>query len=491
MKAHRSLLLATLIGVVAGCALRSPPAGEDMRREALPNLAVPGQWTAKGGAPGSVAGDWLATFKDERLDALVREALANNPDLRVAAGRVEQAAGYARLAGATLYPQINIMARGGGKMSGDSSGLEGAGIFASWEIDLWGRVRAGREAARMQYESAELDAEYARQSIAALVAKSWFLAIEARLQKAIAEEMLLASRKLLGLAEDRRRIGKGDEFEVAQAQASLQTYVDAIQQLDLSYQQALRALEALAGRYPAAAVEIPVSLGAKPVPVPAGMPSGLLERRPDVVAAERRVAAAFYRVEEAKAARLPRISLVASGTSVSSELFFLKNHDNPVWGVGASLTAPIFTGGALESQVEIRTSEQKIAVADYGRVGARAFGEVENALSSEFNLDARNVALSRAVAENARALELAGVRYRVGSADMRAVQQQQLALYAARTLLLRVQAEQRVQRVNLYLALGGGWTVEADKSASPAADPERSGNTPVTSVAGSGFAPKN
>src|SRR5262249_2807951 len=154
---------------------------------------------------------------------------------------------------------------------------------------------------------------------------SWFLAIEARLQKSTAEEMLAASQKLLSLAEDRRRIGKGDEYDVTLAQASVQTYVDTIQQLDLSYKQALRALETLAGRYPAAAVEIPGSLVAKPGPVPVGMPSELLERRPDVVAAERRVAAAFYRVEEAKAARLPRISLVGSGTSVSSELFFLKN----------------------------------------------------------------------------------------------------------------------------------------------------------------------
>jgi multidrug efflux system outer membrane protein len=491
MHVHRTLFALIAISVVSGCALKPPPERDDVRREALPNLALPDQWAAKGGASGTIATGWLATFKDERLDALVREAIANNPDLRVAAARVEQAAGYAKLAGATLYPQVNLMARGGGKMSGDSSGLEGAGIFASWEIDLWGRVRAGRDAARFQYESAELDAEYARQSIAALVAKSWFLATEARLQKGIAEEMLLASQKLLGLAEDRRRIGRGDEYEVTLARASLQTYVDAIQQLDLSYQQALRALEALAGRYPAAALEIPTALGAKPGPVPAGMPSDLLERRPDVVAAERRVAAAFYRVEEAKAARLPRISLTGSGTSVSSELFILKNHDNPVWGIGGSLTAPLFTGGALQSQVEIRTSEQKIAVADYGRVGARAFGEVENALSSEFNLDARNVALGRAVSENTRALELAGVRYRVGSGDLRAVQQQQLALYGARTSLLRVQTEQLVQRVNLYLALGGGWTIGADKSASPADSPGRSGIVPVTSVAGSGSAPNN
>jgi NodT family efflux transporter outer membrane factor (OMF) lipoprotein len=462
-------LIALSIAAVGGCALKGPPATDEMRREALPNLAVPGQWAAQGAAPGTLPGGWLATFNDERLDALVREALVNNPDLRVAAARVEQAAGYAKLAGATLYPQVNIMARGGGKMSGDSSGVEGAGIFASWELDLWGRVRSGREAARLQYDSAALDAEYARQSIAALVAKSWFLATEARLQRSIAEDMARSSERLLGLAGDRLRVGKGDAYEVALARANLQTYRDVVQQLDLSYQQALRALEALAGRYPAAAAEVPARLAARPGPVPAGMPSELLERRPDVVAAERRVAAAFYRAEEARAARLPRISLTASGTSVSSDLFVLKSHDNPVWSAGASLLVPIFTGGALESQVEIRTSEQKVAVADYGRIGARAFGEVENALSSEFALDARGGVLRQAVAENERALELANVRYRVGSVDLRAVQQQQLAVYAARTSLLRVQGEQLVQRVNLHLALGGGWDRVPERPAPQAA----------------------
>ena len=300
-----------------GCALKAPQQRAELQEQALPNLAVPAQWAEKGGAAGAVANGWLAAFNDPRLDALVREAIANNPDLRVAAARVEQAAGYVRLAGATLYPQVNLLARGGGSLSGDSSGLQGVGIFASWELDLWGRVRAGREAAQLQYLSAALDADYAWHSIAALVAKSWFLATEARLQKAAVEDMMRSAERLVGLAQDRMRVGKGDEYDVTLAQANLQTYRDAVQQFDLSYRQALRALEALIGRYPAAAVDVPPRLAAKPGPVPVGIPAELLERRPDVVAAERRVAAAFYRTEEAKAARLPRISLTAAATTRS------------------------------------------------------------------------------------------------------------------------------------------------------------------------------
>ncbi len=459
--------LAALIAaaLAAGCALKSPPGKDEMRAEALPNMKTPAGWTAKGSAGGTVVNGWLAAFNDPRLEALVLEAIEYNPDLRMAAARIEQAAAYAKLAGAKLYPQVNFLARGGGKMSGDSSGIEGVGIFASWEIDLWGRVRSGREAASLQYVSAQLDAEFARQSIAALVAKSWFLATEARLQKATAEQIVGAAERLVGFAQDRQRVGSGDEYDVRVAQANLESYRDAVQQLDLAYQQALRALEALAGRYPAAAEDVPGELATKPGTVPVGMPSELLERRPDVIAAERRVAAAFHRVEEAKAARLPQITLSASGTSISSELFVLKSHSNPVWGIGATLLAPLFTGGALESQVEIRTAEQKLAVADYGRIGARAFGEVENALSSEFTLDARAAVLARAVTENERALELANTRYRIGVSDLRAVQERQLALYAARTALTRVRAEQLVQRINLYLALGGGFDLRAPAQA--------------------------
>ena len=141
----------------------------------------------------------------------------------------------------------------------------------------------------------------------------------------------------------------------------------------------------------------------------------------------------------------------------------LKDRDNPIWSAGASLLAPLYLGGALQSQVEIRTAEQKLAVAEYGRIGARAFSEVEGALSSGFGLDQRATILAQAVAENERALELANVRYRVGSGDLRAVQQQQVALYGARTSLLRVRSEQLVQRVNLHLALGGDFNDRAER----------------------------
>jgi len=442
---------------LGGCALKPPPKGDEIRAQALPNLKAPAAWTGGPAPPGAVGDRWLATFNDPALDALVAEALAYNTDLMLAASRVEQAAGYAKLAGASIYPAVNLLARGGGKMGGDGSGLSGVGVFANWELDLWGRARSAGEAGSQQYQSAVLDAEYARQSIAALTCKSWLLAIEARMQLAIARDVVKASEKTLELARDRARVGNGSEYEVALAQANLDTFRDAARQLTLAQTQAVRALEVLAGRYPAAALDVPAALPGKPVAVPVGLPSDLLERRPDIVAAERRVAAAFNRVEEAKAARLPKIGLTVSATTISSSLFVLKDHSDIVGSAGASFLAPLFSGYALEANVDIRTAEQKQAIAEYGRTAAKAFADVESALSAEFAADEREAILASAAANNARALELAEVRYRVGSGDLRAVLQQNVALYAARTALIRVQTERLVQRVNLYVALGGSF----------------------------------
>jgi NodT family efflux transporter outer membrane factor (OMF) lipoprotein len=329
-------------------------------------------------------------------------------------------------------------------------------VFASWEIDLWGRVRATRAAGVAQYEATELDWRYARESIAAMIAKSWFSAREAALQAAIAGEMVGAAQSLHDLASERLRIGKGDEYDVSQADAATLSYRDLQLQADIARLNALRSIEILAGRYPSGAID-PGSGLAAPGPVPVGLPSQLLERRYDVRAAERRVAAAFARTHEAEVARLPRISLVASVSTISSELLVLKERDNPAWGLGGTLLAPLFHGGALQAQVDARTADQKAAVADYARTGLRAFGEVEGALSYAFNLERRVEVLQRSVQANQRSLGYARVRYDVGSGDQRGVHERMLALHTTRASLLRAQSERLIQRVNLHLALGGGF----------------------------------
>jgi outer membrane protein, multidrug efflux system len=473
-RSRAAAAIAIVLFTAGGCRLKKPPDAAAIQEEALGRYAVPGQWTAAGAAAATVAGNWLASFADEQLSEAVREAVLHNADLRVAASRVEQAVLYAKLAGAKLWPAADILARGGGKMSGDNSGVQGASFSVTWELDLWGRVRYGRAAAAADAASMAADYEYARQSLAATVAKSWFLAVEAGLQAEVARGTIADNEALVRLAEDRTRVGIGNDEDVYIARSSVGTYRDVLRQIEFSREQALRALELLLGRYPAAAATISAQLPSQPGAVPAGLPSELLERRPDVVAAERRIAAAFNRVGEAKAARLPAIALTTSVNSISSDLFVLQDRDNPVWSLGANLLAPVFRGGALKTQVEIRTAEQKQAVAAYAVVGQRAFAEVENALAAEIAAREREQILGQTLADSQRALEIVRTQFKVGSTDLRFVTQRQLALNSTQSAIVRVQAEQRIQRVNVHLALGGSF----EPPPSPPEPPKAPGGTP-------------
>ncbi len=186
MRAHRYAALLVALLLTDGCALKQPPDAVDIQRESLSNTLIPPAWTAGGAVAGSVQTGWLDSFGDPALRGLVNEAIAYNLNLRLAAARVEQAAAYVRVAGGELYPAASFLARPGGKLGGDGSGLKGWIVSASWEVDLWGRVRYGARAAQDQYASTQADAEYARQSIAALVVKAWFGAIEAQLQYGLA-----------------------------------------------------------------------------------------------------------------------------------------------------------------------------------------------------------------------------------------------------------------------------------------------------------------
>jgi multidrug efflux system outer membrane protein len=453
------LLCLTCMLLIAGCATEPSPTRDEIRQRsgAISILTTTSAWKA-GGMEGNISDNWLATFNDSQLDALVREAVTNNPDLRVAATRVEQASQYVELSKSALRPALNLLGLGGYNFGDGSTALQGVFIGASWEMDLWGRLRYARNAAQETYVSTQADYEFARQSLAATTARSWFTASETWLQLQIADEMVKSAQQLVSLAEKRRQVGVGNEQDVILARANLGSFRDNAAQIRLAHSQTLRALELLLGRYPAAELETRHDLDRFPGPVPVGMPLESLERRPDLVAAERRVAAAFDRVGEAKAARLPRLSLNASIADISSEVLQLKtDYENPSSGAGARLLAPIYQGGALDTQVAIRTIEQKEAVAQYARMALLAIGDVENALAAEKTLAERVQLLQHVVADNQRAFELVQTSYRVGKTDLRSVQQQQLNLFAARLTQLRVQSEQLSQRVNLHLALGGSF----------------------------------
>ena len=467
-----ALLAATTL--VAGCAVTPAPDGAAIRDDALRGVALRDDW-AGGVAAGDVTDGWLASFGDAALDGLVAEALQANPDLRAVGARVEQA--QARLAAAQgmLKPAISLLGRGSTNFGSDFGGLTGAILSVSWELDLWGRLRYARNAASEDYASAQADLAFARQLLAARVAQTWFTATQVALQRELAQEQVKASQDLAELARKRLRVGASDEREVVLAEASANQYRDAAAQIELALAQTLRALELLLGRYPAAEVQARSDLPPPPAEVPAGQPLQMLERRPDLVAAERRVAAAFNRVGEAQAAKLPMLALTASGSYIDSEVLVLKSdYDTPSAGGALRLMAPLYTGGQLSAQVELRTAQQREAVAAYAGAALAAIGDVENALNATRTLEQRRTLLEQAAIQNERALELEQVRYKVGRSDLRDVLQQQVQLYATRNALLAVRGDQLLQRVNLYLSLGGNFEpppAAADADATPS-EPE-------------------
>ncbi len=460
------VIAAACIAGLAACAVKPPPAPDAVRKDALQGTEVRPTW-AKADAmgadttPAAISDNWLATFNDPQLTALVNEAIARNPDLRAAGARVEQAAAYAHSAQAQLLPWFNLLGTGGIKAGGGSdlsSALSGAMVGVSWEPDLWGRLRYGRNAAEDTYASAQADFEFARQSLAAQVARSWFMTIETRLELDAAEAMTASARTQVSLAEDRQRVGNGSEKDVAQARATLGSIEDAARQARLAHGQAVRSLEVILGRYPATELQVAAQLPDMPGPVPVGMPLAMLERRPDMIAAERRVAAAFNRVGEAKAAQLPTIRLNASIATLSSDVLQLKNdYSNPSGGAGGTFLAPIYHGGALKAQVELRTAEQKEAVALYGSQVLRALGDVENALAASQILSQRVALLGQVLSDQEKTLGYDQDAYRVGRQDLRSVEQQKQQVESARMAYLRARNEELSQRVNLHLVLGGSF----------------------------------
>lgn len=450
IKTRWHLVISCTFLTITGCTLKQPPKQVEMVDAALPTVEVPAEWSAEELDVGLVDDGWIETFDDSKLVALVDEAMANNPDLRISAAQVDRAAALLANADAALQPNIGLA----GDVTGVDTGsrretTSSAGAVVSWEIDVWGRVRAGAAAAEESLRATQADFEFARQSLAARIANAWFLNTESTLQVDLAEEITTVYTSTLDIAEKQQKVGKVTMKDVHLARASLATAEDALRQSKIAWNETVRALEVLLGRYPSAeltAAERPVAV---PPQIPVGTPSNIIARRPDLISAERRVAAAFFQTEEASLARLPSFSLTGGvGTSsMASSIFSL----------GAGVFMPLFDGGALEAQLDAATADQEAAIANYGSVLLRAFQEVETALVNEKLLQQREELLTAVVDENAKALELSRKEYNVGKIGLENVLLTQANWVAARISQLNIQSQRLFQRVNLHLVLGGSF----------------------------------
>ena len=447
--------------LLPGCAVNRPP--EEATAAAAAEVPEPPEaWTGE-----EVAGDvqvgWIDSFADPTLAELVREAQEHNKNLQAAAANVERARALARQAGAALKPTTGLSvggARSGVTGSSNQTDQLTVGVDISWEVDVWGRVRAGRRGAVASAEAAAADFLFAQYSLAAGVARGYFLAIEAGRQEEVAQETVDALEETLRIVSLRFENGMVGAQDVSLAKSDLATARDRLVTVQGSRRDAQRALELLLGRYPAAELEVRESLPTLPPGPPAGLPSEILERRPDLVAAERRVAAAFDAVDQARAARLPAVQLTGSLGGASRGLSSLLDPANLAWRAGASLLAPLFDGGARREQVEIATADQKQSLALYGDAALKAFGEVEKSLDQGVVLSQRRGELEIAAQEAKEAYRIADLRYREGESDLLDVLAVRQRVLAADSNLVSVERQLLDQRVSLHLALGGSWQAE-------------------------------
>lgn len=460
-----NLRLLAVIGsfCFVGCAVEQPAPSEELITEALPETTIlPIDFKAAAdAAAGDVVDGWLASFGDEVLEVIVAEAIQNNLSLQAAVARVDAASGFATQAGAELTPVIGVGGSGSAREGFTSSepGLttRGVALNASWELDLWGRVRSQAQAGQAVFEGAQYQLEWIYQSIAAQTAKAWFLLTEARLQLNLAQEALALYERTLKVVEAKYTQGQVTAREIALARANVASGKADIRRVRIAQQQAARGLEVLLGRYPAAEIEGSEELVAIPAPIPTGIPSELLQRRPDIRAAERLLAAQFLSIQTAEAARLPAISLTAGAGASSSELGELLSLDSDYWTVGTNFLAPIYTGGALAAQVDINSAAFQEALSNYGLQALTAFAEVEQGLTNETLLREREAYLIEVGSESSKALRVATAQFDVGKVDLLSVLQQQGEVVAAKVDILSVRSQRLQQRVDLHLALGGSF----------------------------------
>jgi len=362
-------------------------------------IQTPDAWAAivaKNADQHKTPAKWLESFNDPLLLKLIAEGKANNLDLQVAAGNMDIAWLLAKQSGAALKPTASLSlgtAQSSTANSGSSSGQANVGLQASWEIDVWGRLRAGVDAAHASAQAADADYTFAQHSLAANIATTYFIVIEAKQQADITQKNLGILTETMRITQVKYDNGMSSAQDVALNRANLASAKEQLITIEGSQRTATRALEVLLGRYPNAALEIPSVLPSLPAQPPAGIPSQILERRPDIVSAERQIARAFNATTQAKAARLPSFKLTADVGGTSSSLSDILSPSNVAWKLAGNLLAPIFDGGRRKIDVKIANVEQKQAIANYANSALAAFSEVEN------NLDEGGVLAKRELAK--------------------------------------------------------------------------------------------
>ncbi len=470
---RRGMILLTGMGVLSGLLLAGCAIGPRYKR---PDAGAPTAFRsdAQAGATNSFADlPWWEVFQDDALRGIIRTALTNNYDLRIAEARVEQARAVAEETRSQFFPLIGYtgtVARGKNASSSgvpsfnngvtsDTYALAGA---ASWEVDLWGRIRRLSESAKAQYFASQEARREVTISVISQVAQAYFQL------RALDEELEIARRATnsygdsLKLFNDRLKGGVASRLESSTAEALEASAAATIPELERQIAVQENLINMLLGQNPAAVWRSEAHLESfLPPEVPAGLPSALLARRPDVREAEQLLRSANAQVGVAEASFLPQINLTAMFGQVSPALSTFTAGGANAWNLAAGLTGPIFQGGQLAAQYRQVKAAWKQAALQYQSTVLNAFQEVSDALVARQKYAEERTQQSRAVAAYEEATKVAMERYQQGQANYYEVLQEQQLLFPAENTLVQTKLNQLLAVVQLYRALGGGWTPEA------------------------------
>jgi len=444
------LLICTIMLLTTSCATAP-------ERNAIDMTKSPPQWATVNAPANPIATQWLSSFADPALSALVKDALNNNYDLKAAAARVDSAREQARIDGAARWPQLFFAAgyRRDALPSSETGAFE-ALFTMSWEIDVWGRIKAAQQATGQEAEAVAADYHGARLSLAARTAQSYFELLEANLQAEVAEQSIKDRRTIVELVRGRfaRGLTRGLDLrlvltDLANAEAQLAGSRNQVQIVT-------RRLEVLLGRYPGNRLKNRSALPTPPTALAAGLPSELLTRRPDLIAALSRLQASDSRVESAKKNLLPRITLTAAGGTGSPALTELIDPRAVAWNLAMGLVQPVFTGGRLKAGIRLNEARTEEAFNQYQSTALNAFREVEQALAAEFWLREQEQALKEAVEQTQASRKLAVYSYRQGLIEILTLLDSYRSTLNAQSAHLSVQRQLLSNRIDLYLALGGG-----------------------------------
>ncbi len=453
----RAMMSMSAMSLLAGCAV-----GPNYARPPMP---TPTHYRFVEGPQAESLADapWFQIFDDPTLQAMVREAIADNLDLRVAVARVEEARATAGIAKSYLYPQVDGVGVYGVRQASntDDDTTHQSGIYGfqlSWEIDLFGRIRREKEAALALALASEQGRRGVLVTLVGDVATNYFLLRELDLQLDIARRTLRLNDETVAYFQNRLDGGISNRLELDRIQANRALTAAAIPEIERQIALVENAISLLLGRTPGSITRDILNFNEQlPPPIPQGLPAALLERRPDVVQAEQVLVAANANIGAAKALFFPAISLTGFLGGISGDLTTFLGGDGAVWSLSPGLLQPVFQGGRLRRNVEAAQARFDAAVAAYQKAALNSYREVANALVTIQKLADVRVQRQVGVAALRDASDLSRSRYDSGLANYIEILSADQQLFEQELLLAQTRGAELRARAELYRSLGGGW----------------------------------